>query len=137
MSRFFRVFFAALAVFLAGTILPVLAQCPMCRASLEGSPEAAAATNQMNTSSTIWHTTDHGASWQSQLTSASSVIAIWSTTSGDTFAVGTAILESTDHGATWPQVGTSPAVLQGVGGDPAGKDIYAVGFNGVILHRGL
>jgi len=48
-SRLFKSLFAALAVFLSGTVLPVLAQCPMCRASLEGSPEAAAATNQMNT----------------------------------------------------------------------------------------
>jgi hypothetical protein len=47
-SRVFKSLFAAFAVFLSGTILPVLAQCPMCRASLEGSPEAAAATNQMN-----------------------------------------------------------------------------------------
>jgi photosystem II stability/assembly factor-like uncharacterized protein len=102
-----------------------------------GSEMWAPSSNQMQTSSTIWHTTDHGASWQSQLTTASAVIAMWSTSAGDTFAVGTSILESTDHGATWPQVGTAPAILQGVGGDPAGVDIYAVGFNGTILHRGM
>jgi hypothetical protein len=97
----------------------------------------APSTNQMMTSSTIWHTTNHGTSWQSQLTTGSAVIAIWSTTGGDTFAVGTSILESTDHGATWPQVATAPAILQGVGGDPTGVDVWAVGFNGTILHRGL
>ena len=102
-----------------------------------GSEMWAPATNQMMTASTIWHTTDHGTSWQPQLTSGSAIIAIWSTTGGDTFAVGTSILESTDHGATWPQVATAPAILQGVGGDPAGVDVYAVGFNGTILHRGL
>jgi photosystem II stability/assembly factor-like uncharacterized protein len=102
-----------------------------------GSEMWAPSSNQMQTSSTIWHTTDHGASWQSQLTTASAVIAMWSTAGGDTFAVGTSILESTDHGATWPQVGTAPAILQGIGGDPAGVDIWAVGFNGTILHRGM
>jgi hypothetical protein len=38
----------SIAILLFGTILPALAQCPMCRASVEGSPEAAAATSQWN-----------------------------------------------------------------------------------------
>jgi uncharacterized BrkB/YihY/UPF0761 family membrane protein len=44
----FRSLFSVLAMLLFGTILPALAQCPMCRASVEGSPEAAAATSQWN-----------------------------------------------------------------------------------------
>jgi hypothetical protein len=44
----FRSLFYILAMLLYGTILPAMAQCPMCRASVEGSPEAAAATSQWN-----------------------------------------------------------------------------------------
>ena len=44
----FRSLFSILVMLLLGTILPALAQCPMCRASVEGSPEAAAATSQWN-----------------------------------------------------------------------------------------
>jgi photosystem II stability/assembly factor-like uncharacterized protein len=95
----------------------------------------APSTNQMGTSFTLWHTTDHGATWQSQLTTATPLWATWSTTGADAFTVGSEILESTDHGAHWNPVAMSPAVLQGVGGAPGGTDVYAVGFNGIILHR--
>lgn len=92
-------------------------------------------TNAMGTSFTLWHTADHGTTWEPQMTTATALWAVWSSTSGDAFAVGDAIIESTDRGAHWAQVATSPAVLLGIGGDPAGTDVWAVGFNGVILHR--
>jgi uncharacterized BrkB/YihY/UPF0761 family membrane protein len=44
----FRSLLSLIATLLFGLVLPAIAQCPMCRASLEGSPEAAAATSQWN-----------------------------------------------------------------------------------------
>lgn len=47
--RVARMLLAALSIFLIGTVLPAMAQCSMCRASVEGSPDAAAAAGQWNT----------------------------------------------------------------------------------------
>jgi hypothetical protein len=88
-----------------------------------------------STSSSLWHSTDHGVSWQTQLTTASALWAVWSSPSGDVFVVGGDIRESTDRGAHWNSAGSSPAVLYGVGGDAAGTSIWAVGASGTILHR--
>jgi photosystem II stability/assembly factor-like uncharacterized protein len=91
--------------------------------------------NSTATSYSLWHSSDHGGSFQSQLTTASPLWAVWANNAGDAFVVGAQILESTDHGANWTSAGFTPAVLYGVGGDAAGTAVWAVGVNGTILHR--
>ena len=73
--------------------------------------------NSAGTASTLWHSADHGVSWQSQMTTASPLWAVWASNSGDAFVVGDQILESTDGGAHWTMAGTTPQILFGVGGD--------------------
>ncbi|HEY2743361.1 MAG TPA: YCF48-related protein [Polyangia bacterium] len=91
--------------------------------------------NSNQTSSSLWHSADHGATWTSQLTTASQLWAVWSTPAGDAILVGTTIQESTDHGATWATVGMPAQILQGVGGDAATGEVWAAGFNGLIMYR--
>jgi hypothetical protein len=91
--------------------------------------------NASNTSSTLWHSTDHGVSWQPQLTVGTQLWAVWSWPDGHALLVGNDIQETIDHGAHWSSAGTPPALLYGVGGDPAGSDVWAVGAGGLILHR--
>ncbi|MDB4966308.1 MAG: hypothetical protein JWN44_1997 [Myxococcales bacterium] len=91
--------------------------------------------NSAGTSSTLWHSANHGGSFQSQLTTASPLWAVWANDAGDAFVVGDQILESTDHGATWNSAGPTPALLYGIGGDAAGTAVWTVGVNGTILHR--
>ncbi|MCA1663948.1 MAG: hypothetical protein LC659_06735 [Myxococcales bacterium] len=85
--------------------------------------------------STLWHSTDHGASWTSQMTTASPLWAVWASSGGDAFVVGDSILESTDSGAHWNMAGTTPQVLYGVGGEANGTGVWTVGVMGTILHR--
>ncbi|MCU1279673.1 MAG: glucosyltransferase-I precursor [bacterium] len=91
--------------------------------------------NSTGTSSSLWHSSDRGASWQSQMTTASPLWAVWSTPGGDTFVVGDQIQESTDRGAHWTGAGSTPGLLYGVGGDVNGTAVWAVGVNGTIVHR--
>jgi len=91
--------------------------------------------NSTGSSSTLWHSTDHGATWTAQLTTATELWAVWSTPDADAFVVGSVIEESTDHGATWNVVATAPQILQGVGGDPATGEVWSVGYGGLIMYR--
>ncbi len=91
--------------------------------------------NSNMTSSTLWHSADHGVSFQPQLTAATPMWALWSADDGHAFLVGATISETTDRGAHWNPVFTPSGVLYGVGGDPAAHDVWSVGINGIILHR--
>ncbi|HEX6835467.1 MAG TPA: YCF48-related protein, partial [Polyangia bacterium] len=86
------------------------------------------------TSASLWHSSDHGATWQSQM---STVVlgAVWANNSGHAFVVGNEIFETTDSGAHWNSVSGAPAALFGIGGDANGTAVWAVGQSGTILYR--
>ncbi len=90
--------------------------------------------NSTFTSAQLWHTSDHGASWQSQMMTVA-LGAMWASANGHEFVVGNQIWESTDSGAHWNPVSGSPASLYGIGGDTNGTAVWAVGQGGTILHR--
>lgn len=91
--------------------------------------------NQSTGASSLWHTSDHGASWTSQHDSASPLGAVWVSNSNDAFVAGDQLLESTDRGAHWNLAGSTGQSLFGVGGDAAGTAVWAVGAGGTILYR--
>jgi photosystem II stability/assembly factor-like uncharacterized protein len=91
--------------------------------------------NQSTGASSLWHSSDHGASWQSQHDSASPLGAVWVSDSNDAFVAGDQLLESTDRGATWNLAGSTGQSLFGVGGDAAGTAVWAAGAGGTILYR--
>ncbi|HEX6835993.1 MAG TPA: hypothetical protein VF334_05435, partial [Polyangia bacterium] len=90
--------------------------------------------NTMFTAAQLWHSSDHGLSWQSQLT-VPALGAVWSTTSGHAYVVGYQIWDTTDGGAHWNSAAGSPAPLYGIGGDANGTAVWAAGQSGTILHR--
>jgi photosystem II stability/assembly factor-like uncharacterized protein len=90
--------------------------------------------NSTFTAAQVWHSSDHGATWQSQLM-APALGAIWVSGSGHAYVVGYQIWDSTDNGGTWNTAGGSPAPLYGIGGDANGTGVWAVGQAGTILHR--
>src|SRR4029079_11637283 len=56
---------------------------------------------------TILHSSDHGASWQPQVSGTLETLnAVWGTGASDVYAVGShgTILETTDGGRTWTQM---------------------------------
>jgi photosystem II stability/assembly factor-like uncharacterized protein len=90
-----------------------------------------------STKMNLWHSSDHGATWQAQKSGSTPIWAVWSTPAGHAFLVGGAIIEeTTDHGTTWTSAGATQATLYGIGGDNNATDVWTVGTNGIILHRG-
>ena len=85
------------------------------------------------TAAQLWHSSDHGASWQSQMMTVA-LGAVWVSASGHAFVVGNQIWESI-NGGTWNAVSGSPGSLFGIGGDTDGTAVWAVGQGGTILHR--
>ena len=85
-------------------------------------------------SARLWHSSDHGATWQAQITTVV-LGAAWASATGHAFVVGNEVLETTDGGAHWNSVAGSPAALFGVGGDANGTAVWAVGAAGTILYR--
>ena len=90
--------------------------------------------DQGDTSSSLLYSNDHGATWTSQMKVAAELWAVWSLPTGETFLVGASIQESTDHGATWTTLATPTATLFGISGDPATRELWTVGFNGLIMY---
>lgn len=90
--------------------------------------------NSTFTAATLWHSSDKGLSWQSQLMTVV-LGAVWASNNGHAFTVGNEILETTDGGAHWVSVSGSPGALFGIGGDANGTAVWAVGQGGTILHR--
>jgi photosystem II stability/assembly factor-like uncharacterized protein len=90
--------------------------------------------NSTFTSAHLWHSSDRGQSWQSQLM-APALGAVWVSASGHAYVVGYQIWDTIDGGATWNTAGGSPAPLYGIGGDTNGTAVWAVGQAGTILHR--
>jgi photosystem II stability/assembly factor-like uncharacterized protein len=86
----------------------------------------------------IARTDDDGLTWTVQTTPTDNPLnALWGT-GDDVWAVGSGItiLHTTDHGAHWvaEKQGVSSNQLYGVWGTGPG-DVYAVGDNGIIVHR--